>query len=26
MTERRGSIAASRGELLAAIDHLFFGI
>jgi toxin CcdB len=26
LTERRGSIAASRGELLAAIDYLFFGI
>jgi|GEM_PF-1323847 len=26
LTERRGSIAAARGDLLAAIDYLFFGI
>jgi toxin CcdB len=26
LTERRCSIAASRGEVLAAIDYLFFGI
>jgi toxin CcdB len=25
LTERHGSLAASRGELLAAIDYLFFG-
>ncbi len=26
LVERRCSIAASRGELLAAIDYLFFGV
>jgi toxin CcdB len=25
LVQRRGSIAAARGELLAAIDYLFFG-
>jgi toxin CcdB len=26
LQERRGSIASSRSELLAAIDYLFFGV
>ena len=26
LTERHCSVAASRGELLAAIDYLFFGV
>ena len=26
LVQRRGSIAAARGELLAAIDYLFFGL
>ena len=26
LKERSGSIAAARGELLAAIDYLFFGV
>jgi toxin CcdB len=26
LMKRRGSLAAARGELLAAIDYLFFGV
>lgn len=26
LTERRDSIASARGELLAAVDYLFFGL
>ena len=26
LTQRRGSLASARGEVLAAIDYLFFGV
>jgi toxin CcdB len=26
LTERRASLASARGELLAAVDYLFFGV